>query len=267
MDAPTPKISIITVVKNGASHLERCMQSVRVQKTGEVEYIVIDGESEDGTIDLIKTHSDWISHWISEPDQGIADAMNKGIAIAKGKVIGFIHADDELESGAIDQVLKQAKDWDILCGAIREVTVNSDAFIKSAYPDQLKVGMTVNHPSTFVKRSVYQQVGGFDPAYQVAMDYEFLLRSLVAGVRFKASDVVLATMHVGGKSQSHWKEGLLEVMKAKDHHLGRQWKHRLAYADQTFRTSASLALLNSPFKKLFGRWRGSRIDHSYQHEP
>ena len=97
-------ISIITVCYNSASTIEQTIQSVAQQSYGDIEHIIIDGDSKDATVDIIKSHDKLISQWISEPDYGIYDAMNKGIAMAKGEVIGFLNADDVF---ADDNILTQ----------------------------------------------------------------------------------------------------------------------------------------------------------------
>ena len=118
---------------------------------------------------------------------------------------------------------------------------NGDSFIKVADPDYLLHGMSINHPATFVKHSIYQTLGGYHTSYEVAMDYEFLLRAKVAGVQFHTTDQVLATMHLGGKSHVHWRQGLREVKRAKDLHLGHRFAHHLALWIQSFKTAVSLA--------------------------
>ena len=104
-----PLISIITVVRNGEVHLEEAIKSVLNQSYGNIEYVVIDGNSTDSTLDIIRKYEDRIDYWISEPDKGISDAFNKGIALCKGEWIGIINADDWYELDTFNNIIQQAK--------------------------------------------------------------------------------------------------------------------------------------------------------------
>src|SRR5687768_11172166 len=100
----SPLISMITVVRNGAAHMEQCIKSVLEQAGANLEYIVVDGGSTDGTVEIIKKYEGKITAWISEKDKGISDAFNKGIAMAKGNIIGLINSDDWLEPGVLARI-------------------------------------------------------------------------------------------------------------------------------------------------------------------
>lgn len=211
-------ISIVTVCLNSEKTIGKTFDSVACQKYSNIEYIVVDGGSEDSTLDLIKGCSA-VTKWISEPDNGISDAFNKGISLASGDWIGIINADDWYEVGAIESAMRNASNADIIHGPVRYWKGNTPVGIY--YPNQtlLRWEMSINHPSVFVRRSVYKALGGFDPSYRYAMDYEFLLRALAAGYRFcTVTDVVLANMRTGGVSDLCWKKTLLEVLRAKDRH-------------------------------------------------
>lgn len=206
-DRIKPTISVITIVLNGSAHIEDTIKSVITQDYENIEYIVVDGGSIDGTIDIIKRYEDSISKWVSEPDCGIADAMNKGIKMASGDIIGIIHADDYYEPGAVSAVLDAFnKDPDvgvvhgnmILLSSRRSCSVECRP-VKDIEKDAWKI-MPVLHPTVFVKKAVYGKFGLFNTAYRIAMDYDMILRFLENRVRFKFLEKNIATMRDGGIS-------------------------------------------------------------------
>jgi glycosyltransferase involved in cell wall biosynthesis len=207
-------VSIITVVRNGASVIQRAMDSVLSQRYPNVEYVLIDGGSTDGTVDLIKGHEERLAFWVSEPDDGIVDAFNKGLAKCTGEWIGILNADDWYEPGALETVVREGQGYDVVHGALRYW--DGDEPRELALPNQsaLIKDMTINHPTCFVRRSVYERRGAFKPEYRYAMDYELVLRFYVNGARFKQLDTVLANMSFGGVSDKQWKAASREVARA-----------------------------------------------------
>lgn len=176
-----PLVSIITVVLNGERYIEQAIQSVINQTYDNIEYIVIDGGSTDGTIDIIKKYEQHISYWVSEKDKGLYDAMNKGILASKGDIIGLLNSDDFYEKDTIEVVVSQFnRDSEIMLvhGAIR----NIDRFDKvdSVYGSMSKISdflsTPFNHPTCFFKKEFYQNFGLFDLAFPTASDYDLMLR-------------------------------------------------------------------------------------------
>ena len=178
--APAPNVSVVTVVFNGNQHLRDCLESVASQTGALVEHIVIDGGSTDGTLRLLEQWTDRLAFWVSEPDSGIADAMNKGIRQAHGDWILFLHADDYLP------------DSTSLGNAIGRIKIETDvaAFpVLFGTPPQLKqvrprsVGPVLNiklgmcHQGILIRRDLFLRVGEHDTSHRVAMDYDFLLRA------------------------------------------------------------------------------------------
>jgi glycosyltransferase len=208
-------VSIITATFNSAPYLENCIQSVINQTYKEIEYIIIDNCSTDATLDIAKSYEDEINRIISEPDKGIFDALNKGIQIASGDLIGFLHADDFYpDKGIIEEVVSKVKEEqvDSLYGNLQYVAKkNTDKVVRrwkagSFQPKRLLNGWMPPHPTFFVKRSCYQQFGLFNTDYKIAADYELMLRFLG---KHKIStcylDKVLVKMRTGGTSNKSLK--------------------------------------------------------------
>ena len=175
-----PLISIITVVFNGGKTLEQTIQSVISQSYKHIEYIIIDGLSTDGTLDIIKKYEDQISYWVSESDNGLYDAMNKGILRANGEIIGMINSDDWYETCAVDLIVKAYKEnpeKKIFHGDRFDVSQEGAKTIKRFHSSDLKFlfyGMTYNHPSMFVHKKVYEYCS-YDTSLIALSDYQFVL--------------------------------------------------------------------------------------------
>jgi glycosyltransferase involved in cell wall biosynthesis len=203
-----PRVSIVTVVYNGEPYLETCIESVVAQTYDNVEYIVIDGGSTDGTVDIIRQHEAHIDTWLSEPDDGVYDAMNKGIKRATGDVIGLVNADDFLEPNAAEIVAQahQESPDSILAAAMNRVLEDGTTYVLRKHLNQthfektIPHTMPINHPATFVPASVYQDLGTFDTQFDILGDYDFVCRAYVAGVPFRFVDRVLSNMRIGGLS-------------------------------------------------------------------
>lgn len=217
------KISIITATYNSVKTLELCMDSVLNQTYDDIEYIIIDGNSTDGTLDLIKKKSN--SHqnivWVSEKDNGIYDALNKGILKATGDVIGFVHSDDFLANETIiNQIVSVLKSEQIdgLYGNLHYVKFEDVGTIVRNWISQpfdkklLQRGWMPAHPTLFLKNKIYKENGSFNLDYRIAADYDFILRI------FKSSDYnfyhlpeTIIKMRVGGVSNRSIKNLLLKT--------------------------------------------------------
>lgn len=181
-----PVISVITVVLNGAQHLEHCLQSVRMQLGVRHEHIVIDGGSSDGSQALIRRYEDGLAVWRSEPDQGIGDAMNKGAALARGEWLLFLHADDYLlDQQALAQCWQvlQSRREDIVGFPLRFGGQKDHRIVRprgDGVWTNLKTGWL--HQATFLRRRTLQSLGGYDLRFRIVMDYELFLRARRQGV-------------------------------------------------------------------------------------
>jgi glycosyltransferase involved in cell wall biosynthesis len=214
------KITIITVCRNAAASIRQTIESVISQKQGKnVEYIVIDGASTDGTQEIVKSFGNAVDIFISEPDRGIADAFNKGIIRSSGTIVGLINADDRLLPGVIDNVIyffAAHSDIDVIHGDVH--LYEGSHFIKRVcpagrwwYPWRL---VLFNHPTTFVRRNIYEKYGLFDTSYQIAMDVEIFLRWQSHGVKIKYLHEVFANVMCGGLSGQCAAEGSREARNA-----------------------------------------------------
>lgn len=210
-----PSISIITPTYNASRYLEQTLASVAEQDYPATEYIIVDGGSTDATMDIIRAHSGLVTRWVSEPDNGISDAFNKGIALATGEIIGIINADDYYHPGALAAVAKavcEQPEYDVYYGdAIYERFDSGGVF--RFRPDK-DVGkniwrrMPVSHPATFVRRTAYERYGLFDTRYRLAMDYELVMRMYRGGARFHYVEEILSHFRYGQPCRL---DGLREV--------------------------------------------------------
>ena len=211
------KFSIITVSFNSEKTIERTIQSVLAQTYTDLEYIIIDGASQDGTINIVRKYEPAFYgrlKWISEPDNGIYDAMNKGIAMAKGEIVGIVNSDDWLERDALETIVTfQHKSGMLLntiyCGWINFHYFNGTIQIMKTDHNVLqswakKYQMAgIRHPAVFVQKSVYDKYGVFDERMKVLADTDLILRFYFGGVKFLYPEKVLSNMSDGGVSNRH----------------------------------------------------------------
>ena len=209
------KISIITSVYNNQETIAEAMESVLSQTYPDIEYIIIDGGSSDNTVDIIKTYQDRLGAFISEPDNGIYDGLNKGINLATGDVIGFLHSDDLYQDNTVIEKVVQAfinNATDSVYGDLTYVNKIDPSKIIRFWQSgkftltKLNYGWMPPHPTFFVKCSIYQQYGVFDTSFKIAADYDLMLRFL-GKVKISTFYIpsVLIKMRVGGASNKSLK--------------------------------------------------------------
>lgn len=204
------KISIITITYNSQDTLQKTIDSVYQQEYTDIEYIVVDGNSVDGTLDIIEANSAKITHWVSEPDEGIYDAMNKGIKIATGDIIGMLNSDDTFHS---DESLKkiavmfEKHDPDCIYGNLNYINKIGEVTRKWR-SKPFKQGMfekswTPAHPTFYCKKTMYEKFGVYKTDYDIAADVELMFRFLeVNKIESYFIDEVLVDMLEGGVSNS-----------------------------------------------------------------
>jgi len=207
-----PKISIITTVLNDRNNLEQTIQSVIEQTYPNFEYIIIDGGSTDGTIDVIKKYEKNISFWLSEPDKGISDAFNKGIKIANGDYINFQGAGDflydkQVLSKMMDNVHMDS-DW-LICGKVQRVTESGKVLWttpSSFHKTSLLFKMSLPHQALFTHKKFFYKYGQFDTQLKFSMDYDLILRSYHCFPGVKMKNHIVSCWREGGVGTNRFME-------------------------------------------------------------
>ena len=218
------RFSIITISFNSEETIERTIKSVLAQTYKDYEYIIVDGASKDGTLDIVKHYEPQFNGkmiWRSEPDTGIYNAMNKGVEMAHGDLVGIVNSDDWLEPNALEIVAMTFENhgYDLntlYCGeisfhktdgTIKRMGVNLQSFIRQANLFYIMAG--IRHPATFVPRKVYENVGTFNDKMKLSADQDFVLRCYFNKVAFIKIPKVLSNMSEGGIST----EGSMKARK------------------------------------------------------
>lgn len=203
-----PLVSIVTVVFNCSNSLERTIQSVISQNYNNIQYIIIDGGSTDGSVEIIKTYSSFLYYWVSEQDSGIYNAWNKGLKKATGDIIGILNADDWYFPDTINNVIEISKEIVeekfIITGAIKKFKSNNSFYQcvtnKKQFEQRIIKEMYINHPATFVSSAVYKDIGYFSENYRISSDYDFILRAHIRKIPFYFTNKILVNMDLGGTS-------------------------------------------------------------------
>lgn len=210
------KITVITATFNSASTIEDTLRSVLQQTYGNIEHIVVDGKSSDETIKIVSSYADryrqrgYELKWISETDRGIYDAMNKGINLASGEIIGLLNSDDFFTTPTVlETVAREFDDIDAVYGDIHYVKPDRlDKCVryyssKNFCRDKMRMGFMPAHPSFYCRRNIYRQYGLFDVDFKIAADFEQLLRLIyINKIRTRYIPIDFVTMRSGGISSS-----------------------------------------------------------------
>jgi glycosyltransferase len=204
------KISVITAVYNGVDTVGDSLESTLAQDYPQVEVVLVDGASTDGTVELLESYRQRVATFVSEPDKGIYDALNKGIRLCTGDIVGFLHADDVFASvDALSHVAKAFQDpsVDAVYGDLVYVRRDQLGSVVRQWRagqctrSRLKRGWMPPHPTFYVRRSVYERLGSFDTDYRIAADYDSIVRFLfVAAIKTAYVPRTLVRMRVGGIS-------------------------------------------------------------------
>jgi glycosyltransferase involved in cell wall biosynthesis len=216
------RISIITICYNRSATIAKAIESVLNQDYPNIEYIIIDGNSTDGTKNIIESYSDKISKYISEPDLGMYDAINKGLNIATGDVVGLMHSDDVFyDSSVVSKIAakfeKESQTEGIYGNGIYVTNDAEEKLVRNriggAYNfNNLKSGWLPLHPTVYLKKSLIEKYGVYDLNFKIASDTEFLLRYLYKyKIKLSYLDEYIVTMRMGGLSTSY--KRAFEVLK------------------------------------------------------
>ena len=199
------KISIITVTFNSVSVINDCLTSVKLQKYENIEHIIIDGNSTDGSKETIEKHKDSFAYWLSEPDSGIYSAMNKGIAKAKGEYVFFLNSGDEfVNSKALQSIVQSLSGEDIIYFNINQVSNREEIKVKRV-PSELSFSYLYHdlppHQSTFIKKKLFNDYGNYDESLKIVADWKFLILALLKyNATYKHVDKVFTNFYLGGVS-------------------------------------------------------------------
>ena len=213
------KVSIITVCYNSARTIGDTLQSVSEQSYGNIEHIIVDGQSGDNTLEVVATKGMHVTRLVSERDSGIYDAMNKGLALASGEVVGFLNSDDFYADAAVLAKIAnvfQDPAVDACYGDLVYVTQDNSQVVrywksKPFTKGDFAKGWCPAHPTFYVRKSVIERLGYFDQSYKLAADVEFMMRYLERGqIRAVYIPHVLVRMRLGGASNQSWKNIVLQ---------------------------------------------------------
>jgi glycosyltransferase involved in cell wall biosynthesis len=221
-----PLITFVVAVFNAKQTLGQCLDSVTQQSSKNYELIVIDGASTDGSVDLLRSQSNHFAYWATEPDRGVYDAWNKALVRARGEWICFLGADDYLWNNDVVEQLSAKLvalpiQTSIAYGKIMLLDRDDNPMFELGEPwykleTQFKKKMCLPHPAVFHRRSLFEAFGGFDTAFRIAGDYEFLLRCMKGQTPHFLDDLVVSAMRPGGLSSnpSNTIRGLKEAYRA-----------------------------------------------------
>lgn len=265
--ASSPKISVITIVRNGEQFIGQTIESVLKQRYAGLEYIIIDGGSTDGTVDIIKSHASGIAKWVSEKDDGIADAFNKGLSFSTGDYVLFLNADDALANAetlerVAGEIAKNGSptllygDCNVLDRSSGEVLYRASIEVPHK---KLLLGKMIPQPGLFTHRSYFEKYGIFDPDFKIAMDFEWLLRG---GLVEHIVHVPLLVTNVrdGGISTLDQKRVVDEIIRAlkKNGHMSSKWAELELRGYYLMRSFAKSILDGMGLYKMFAYLRNRR---------
>lgn len=213
-----PKVTIITACFNSEQIIEKTVKSVLSQTYKNIEYIIIDGASEDNTLEVLEHYRKEIAHLISEPDTGIGNAWNKALALSTGDVVGILNAGDVYQNEAVSMVVQAFNEdsgYDFVFGDVDMCDLGGNYLYTwhgdFRFIEMIRYDMFIPHPTVFVGGDIYKKFGGFDETFKTAIDYEFMLRIIKGGARGGYIPVSLTCMMLGGKSDTGFAEGYSEV--------------------------------------------------------
>lgn len=214
------KISIITVCYNSETTIRETIESVIGQTHPGIEYIVVDGASTDSTLSIINEYRKDISILISEPDKGIYDAMNKGVAAASGDFVGILNSDDIfINNNVIEELvsfLQQNPDVDGSYADLVFVKRDNVNIITRKYsskifsPSKIRFGIMCPHPTFYAKREIFHKLGLYDIDYPIAADFELITRFIIGGVNLRRFDLIMVKMREGGISTSGFWQRIIQ---------------------------------------------------------
>jgi glycosyltransferase involved in cell wall biosynthesis len=222
----SPLVTVVTATYGALEGLKSTVASVREQDFKSVEHVIIDGASSDGTVEYLESLGDAVTLWISEPDTGIADAMNKGLAQARGQYVLVLHAEDTfIDRGALGRAVEHLSNSseDILSFDVLFIRNGTGrAYRSRAFCWKTYFKTTIPHQGAFCRRDVFDRIGMFDTSFRICMDYEFFLRALRRGVTCRLVPETVSCMPATGtSSRLDWpslRQRFVEESRVQDQH-------------------------------------------------
>ena len=220
-----PKLTVITIVYNNVRDIERTVLSVLNQTYPNIEYLVIDGASNDGTLELLKKYEGRLAKLISERDKGIYDAMNKGLALASGDYVLFMNSGDEIYAAdTVENVFSSAKDADIYYGETEMYNEDWKSLGQRRHkaPEtftwkDFKYGMSISHQAIYIRKSLTES---YDPQYKLSADIDWIIRAAKKAVKIVNTRMYVAKYLVGGMSKKKHRQSLMERFHIFSKHYG-----------------------------------------------
>lgn len=271
-----PLVSIITVVRNDVANIEKTILSVLNQTYKNVEYIIIDGDSTDGTLEIIKKYEKYIDMWISEPDKGIYYALNKGVDLVTGKWVEILNCGDFFYNNNVLSDIFEGKKIDDIDGIYGSAAccVNGRMVIVEAHNDVVEkawTGMRLIHETLFIKADILKKFK-FDTRYKVSGDGDFVLKCVKSGYKFRKVNVVVFETGSQGYSGKHWR-----LARKENWHIARKYYPGLktdlfnlqgwVYEEvfRVFKRILSMVGVYGFLRKYYRRWFGDKIMRERYH--
>jgi glycosyltransferase involved in cell wall biosynthesis len=265
-----PRISVITPSYNQCQFIEETILSVVNQNYSNLEYIIIDGGSTDCSVEIIKKHSDKLTFWVSEKDNGQTDAINKGLALATGEIICWINSDDILLPDSLNEVanyFEKHKEYKILNGYTLRIDKKSNILFNHFVPKPLKWFAThgvyyINQPSMFFKKELIESLGFLNANYHARMDQEFVMRVLSKNYKFGKINKILAAIRIHEDTKTAlngdiWTEDIVRL----DEHYGSTFKISPDFFGKVVYGILKLVSLDYLKQFLFTmKWQGKSVE-------
>ena len=209
-----PVVNIITITFNSEQYLEQTILSVVNQDYKNINYIIIDGGSQDSSLNIINKYSEFINVIVSEPDKGIADAFNKGLQYCKEGLVGFLNSDDHFSSNSSISIIANnyVDERTIVCGSLSLIKQTGEHIKQlQSRPHLLPFGMYILHPTMYTPVSLSKKIGNFNSDYSIAIDYDWTLRAIREKIKFKIINDELVFMREGGASHNMEKAQINQI--------------------------------------------------------
>lgn len=260
-DARSPLVAVVTVVRNGMPLLERTIDAVVSQTYPNIEYIVVDGASTDGTVELLRRRDDEIDYWRSEPDAGLYDAMNKGIGLVSdgSAYVMFANSDDRLyERDTIEKFVRAGKGADFIYGKQILTDGETSAVLGTEVDLNGLKRRNISHAATLVRRGVFDTVGKFDLKYRLVADYDFFVRCFQQPIEKRFVDQIVAEVSMFGLSETQFRLLLRERLDVIANRFG--VVPRLSAGARIYCYDIPRNFLRGELRKrgLLGRWRAMK---------